>query len=62
MLFRSWNAARQYDPSFRTEGVPTVLGAQEEVRKEQEREAALLKAKAKLAEHGFERDAPTMGS
>jgi len=57
-----WNAARQYDPSFRTEGVPTVLGAQEEVRKEQEREAALLKAKAKLAEHGFERDAPTMGS
>ena len=46
-----WNAARQYDPALRTTGVPTVTGAEEEVRKEQEREAALLKARAKLAEH-----------
>ena len=57
-----WNAARQYDPSFHLEGVPVVVGAQEEVRKEQEREATRLKAKAKLAEHGADREAPNMGS
>ena len=58
-----WSAARQYDPSFRSEGVPIVMGAEEEVRKEQEREAALLKARSKLAEHGgSSTEAPNMGS
>ena len=32
------------------ESIPVVVGAEEEVRKEQEREAALLKARSKLAE------------
>ena len=58
-----WGAARQYDPSFRLEGAPIVSGAEEEVRKEQEREAALLKARSKLAEHGGSgTEAPNMGS
>ena len=45
-----WALARQYDPSLRMEGVPVVPSVEEEVRKEQEREAALLKARSKLAE------------
>ena len=39
------------------------MGAEEEVRKEQEREAALLKVKSELAEHGgSSTEAPNMGS
>ena len=45
-----WMAARQYDPSLKMESIPVVVGAEEEVRKEQGREAALLKARSKLAE------------
>ena len=45
-----WAAARQNDPSLCSESIPMVTGAEEEVRKEQEREAALLKARNKLNE------------
>ena len=56
-----WGAARQYDPSMKLQGVPTVTGAEEEVRKEQEREAALLKARAKIAEHSAGGDITFLG-